>query len=108
VSYANLVNLVRDFEGYPPARRLINEEQDSMAKRKSATAPLTPPQPVVYSMDFSVPITLVAFREQDAVRQARYFGDALAGLVDATGGAAFGIGEATVTVRSAEPLPLAR
>ena len=78
-----------------------------MAKRKSAAAPANPPQPIVYSMDFSVPITLVAFREQDAVRQARYFGDALAGLVDATGGAAFAMGEATVTVRNAEPLPLA-
>lgn len=78
-----------------------------MAKRKSATAPVNPPQPVVYSMDFSVPLTLVAFREKNAVQRARYLGDALAGLVDATGGAAFAMGQATVTVRSTEPLPLA-
>ena len=79
-----------------------------MAKRRSATKPVSPPQPIVYSVDFCVPITLVAFREEDAVHRARYFGDALAGLVDAVAGEAFAMGEATVTVRSAEPLPLAR
>jgi len=48
----------------------------------------------------------VAFVEKDAVQRARYLGDALAGPVDATGGAAFALGEATVTVRSVDPLPL--
>jgi hypothetical protein len=84
------------------------EERSGMAKRKSATEPASDPQPIVYTVDFSVPITLLAFREKDAANRVRFFGEALTALVDATAGEMFALGEATLTLRSAEPLPLAK
>ena len=79
-----------------------------MAKRKPETDQVKPPQPIVYTMDFSLPITLVAFREKDAVERVRHFGAALAALMDAGAPEMFVLGDATLKVRSAEPLPLER
>ena len=41
-----------------------------MPKKQSANPPMTPPQPIVYTIDFGFPITLVAFREKDAVESS--------------------------------------
>ena len=77
-----------------------------MPKKQSANPPMTPPQPIVYTIDFRFPITLVAFREKDAVERVRQFAAALAGLVEATAPQSFVIGDGKLTVRSREPLPL--
>jgi len=77
-------------------------------KKRSANPPMTPPQPIVYTIDFGFRITLVAFREKDAVERVRFFGDALAAMIDASAGQMFVLGDATLKVKSAEPLPLAR
>lgn len=79
-----------------------------MARKGTAPGSRQPPQPIIYEMELQLPIRLIAYRRQDADERVRQFAAALAGLVEATGGAAFAMGQATVTVRSAESLPLAR
>ena len=78
-----------------------------MATKKSATDAGRPPQPVIYTIDFSLPISLVAFREKDAMARVRFFGDALTAMVDASAGQMFVLGGATFKLRGALPLPLA-
>ena len=49
----------------------------------------------------------MAFREKNAVGRVRFFGDALATMIDASAGQVLVLGDATLKVKSAEPLPLA-
>ena len=63
---------------------------------------------MIYEMELKLPIRLVAYRQQDAVERVRQFAAALAGLVEATAPESFVIGDGKLTVRSREPLPLAR
>ena len=77
-----------------------------MTTKKSAADAARPPQPVIYSIDFSIPISLVAFREKDAMARVRFFGDALTAMVDASAGQMFVLGGATFKLRGTTPLPL--
>jgi hypothetical protein len=79
-----------------------------MAKSKPAIDAAKPPQPTIYTIELKVPIQLIAFRQQDAVGRIRQLSAALGALLDAAAPEAFVLGEGTLTVRSREPLPLAR